>query len=240
MVQVRDLRIHFKSKNRVVRAVDGVSFDLNENEILGIVGETGSGKSITARSLMGLLPMPPAVIAGGSVTFRPGGRVPVLPGARLQDLPVQRQRGVPRLRRRGMPGVRGHRPADDRPPAPAAVEDASAPRPADRDDLPGPVQVPEPGTQRPRPGGRGLLPAPHHRPAGRRGWRPGISAGAPGRAPGCPRPGAAAAEGAAVPVPGAEGAQERGRPGGAGVGRRTDREPAEGDGELSRTSCRAA
>ena len=93
---------HFESKNRVVRAVDGVSFDLNEDEILGIVGETGSGKSITARSLMGLLPMPPAVIAGGSVTFRPGGRVPVLPGARLQDLPVQRQRGVPRLRRSGM------------------------------------------------------------------------------------------------------------------------------------------
>ena len=80
VVQVRDLRIHFKSKNRVVRAVDGVSFDLNENEILGIVGETGSGKSITARSLMGLLPMPPAVIAGGSVTFRPGGVCPFCQG----------------------------------------------------------------------------------------------------------------------------------------------------------------
>jgi oligopeptide/dipeptide ABC transporter ATP-binding protein len=80
VVRVRDLRIHFKSKNRLVRAVDGVSFDLNENEILGIVGETGSGKSITARSLMGLLPMPPAVIAGGSVTFRPGGVCPFCQG----------------------------------------------------------------------------------------------------------------------------------------------------------------
>lgn len=74
VIEVRDLRVHFETKNRVVRAVDGVSFDLRENEILGIVGETGSGKSITARTLMGLLPMPPAVVAGGSVTFRPGGR----------------------------------------------------------------------------------------------------------------------------------------------------------------------
>jgi oligopeptide/dipeptide ABC transporter ATP-binding protein len=80
VIEVRDLRVHFESKDRVVRAVDGVSFDLCENEILGIVGETGSGKSITARTLMGLLPMPPAVVAGGTVTFRPGGRCPYCEG----------------------------------------------------------------------------------------------------------------------------------------------------------------
>jgi oligopeptide/dipeptide ABC transporter ATP-binding protein len=80
VVEVRDLRIHFQAKHRLVRAVDGISFDLFENEILGIVGETGSGKSITARSLMGLLPMPPAVVAGGSITFRPGGRCPMCEG----------------------------------------------------------------------------------------------------------------------------------------------------------------
>jgi oligopeptide/dipeptide ABC transporter ATP-binding protein len=78
---VRDLRVHFRTKERVVRAVDGISFDLRENEILGIVGETGSGKSVTARSLMGLLPMPPAFIAGGSATFRPGTRCPSCGGS---------------------------------------------------------------------------------------------------------------------------------------------------------------
>ncbi len=80
VIEVRDLRVHFQGKDRIVRAVDGISFDLRENEVLGIVGETGSGKSITARSLMGLLPMPPAFVAGGSITFRPGGRCPSCEG----------------------------------------------------------------------------------------------------------------------------------------------------------------
>jgi oligopeptide/dipeptide ABC transporter ATP-binding protein len=81
VIEVRDLRVQFRTKERVVRAVDGISFDLRENEILGIVGETGSGKSVTARSLMGLLPMPPAFIAGGSATFRPGTRCPSCGGS---------------------------------------------------------------------------------------------------------------------------------------------------------------
>jgi oligopeptide/dipeptide ABC transporter ATP-binding protein len=73
VVEVEDLKVYFQAKGKAVRAVDGVSFRMLENEIVGLVGETGSGKSVTARSLIGLLPIPPAQIAGGRVLFRPGG-----------------------------------------------------------------------------------------------------------------------------------------------------------------------
>jgi oligopeptide/dipeptide ABC transporter ATP-binding protein len=73
VVEVEDLKVYFRAKDRAVRAVDGVSFHMLENEIVGLVGETGCGKSVTARSLIGLLPIPPAQIAGGKVLFRPGG-----------------------------------------------------------------------------------------------------------------------------------------------------------------------
>lgn len=74
VIEVDDLKIHFRAPDRTVHAVDGVSFKLYENETFGLVGETGCGKSVTARSLIGLLPIPPALVAGGSVTFRPGGK----------------------------------------------------------------------------------------------------------------------------------------------------------------------
>jgi oligopeptide/dipeptide ABC transporter ATP-binding protein len=74
VIEVSDLQVHFRTKGAPVRAVDGVGFDIHENEILGLVGETGCGKSVTARSLIGLLPVPPAFVPGGRVTFRPGGR----------------------------------------------------------------------------------------------------------------------------------------------------------------------
>ncbi|MFP5331232.1 MAG: ABC transporter ATP-binding protein [Acidimicrobiia bacterium] len=66
-----DLRVHFDSKSGRVHAVDGVSFDIRDGETLGLVGETGCGKSVTARSFLRLVPMPPGVHAGGSVLFRP-------------------------------------------------------------------------------------------------------------------------------------------------------------------------
>jgi oligopeptide/dipeptide ABC transporter ATP-binding protein len=71
VLQVSDLRTHFFAfgGTRVVKAVDGVSFDLREGETLGLVGESGCGKSVTALSIMRLLPDRGAQIVGGSVRF---------------------------------------------------------------------------------------------------------------------------------------------------------------------------
>jgi len=74
VASVVDLRVHFESKAGRVHAVDGVDFDIRDGETLGLVGETGCGKSVTARSFLRLVPMPPGIQAGGSVLFRPHHR----------------------------------------------------------------------------------------------------------------------------------------------------------------------
>jgi oligopeptide/dipeptide ABC transporter ATP-binding protein len=66
---VRDLRVYFESKAGVVHAVDGVSFEIADGETLGLVGETGCGKSVTARSFIRLVPSPPGIYAGGHIDF---------------------------------------------------------------------------------------------------------------------------------------------------------------------------
>ena len=71
IASVTDLKVHFRSKRGVVHAVDGVSFDIRDGETLGLVGETGCGKSVTARSFLRLVPKPPGIDAGGSIMFRP-------------------------------------------------------------------------------------------------------------------------------------------------------------------------
>jgi oligopeptide/dipeptide ABC transporter ATP-binding protein len=69
LLEVRDLHTHFFTREGVVRAVDGVDFDVEQGKTLGIVGESGCGKSVTALSIMGLIPKPPAKIVEGSITF---------------------------------------------------------------------------------------------------------------------------------------------------------------------------
>ena len=69
LLKVDDLRVEFDTRHGRVTALDGVSFDLMPAETLGIVGESGCGKSITALSLMGLIPSPPGHITGGRIEF---------------------------------------------------------------------------------------------------------------------------------------------------------------------------
>jgi oligopeptide/dipeptide ABC transporter ATP-binding protein len=69
LLEVRGLRTHFTGEEGEFRAVDGVSFALERGRTLGIVGESGCGKSVTSLSIMGLVPQPPGRIAGGEVVF---------------------------------------------------------------------------------------------------------------------------------------------------------------------------
>ncbi|MHB9090711.1 MAG: ABC transporter ATP-binding protein [Chloroflexota bacterium] len=69
LLQVKNLKTHFHTRDGVVKAVDGISFDLREGEALGIVGESGSGKSVSALSIMRLIPRPPGVITADKVLF---------------------------------------------------------------------------------------------------------------------------------------------------------------------------
>ena len=69
LLDVDHLCTHFFTREGVVHAVDGVSFSLDKGHTLGIVGESGCGKSVTALSIMGLIPKPPAKIVGGKVLF---------------------------------------------------------------------------------------------------------------------------------------------------------------------------
>ena len=69
LLEVRNLHTHFFTREGVVRAVDGISFDVDRGKTIGIVGESGCGKSVTALSIMGLIPKPPAKIVEGSIVF---------------------------------------------------------------------------------------------------------------------------------------------------------------------------
>ena len=69
VLTVEDLRTYFTTRWGTVKAVDGISFDLRKGETLGIVGESGCGKSVTMLSLMRLIPEPPGRIVSGSITL---------------------------------------------------------------------------------------------------------------------------------------------------------------------------
>ena len=71
IAEVRNLKVYFNTKAGIVQAVDGVDFSIKDGETLGLVGETGCGKSVTARSFLRLVPMPPGIQVDGSILFHP-------------------------------------------------------------------------------------------------------------------------------------------------------------------------
>jgi len=70
LLEIRDLKTQFFTQDGVVHAVNGISYDLQEGECLGIVGESGCGKSVSVLSVMRLIPDPPGKIVGGEINFR--------------------------------------------------------------------------------------------------------------------------------------------------------------------------
>jgi len=69
LLQVRNLETRFVTADGVVRAVNGISYDINPGEAVGIVGESGSGKSVGVLSILRLIPSPPGEISGGEIRF---------------------------------------------------------------------------------------------------------------------------------------------------------------------------
>ena len=69
LVEVEDLSVHFYLREGTVRAVNGVSFAIRHGQTLGVIGESGSGKSVSAQAIMGILPTPPAKLESGRITM---------------------------------------------------------------------------------------------------------------------------------------------------------------------------
>ena len=85
LLEVKDLRTYFETDDGLVKAVDGISFQLQSGETLGIVGESGSGKSVTNLSIIRLVPDPPGKIVSGEVIFK-GQDILLLPSDAVRKI----------------------------------------------------------------------------------------------------------------------------------------------------------
>ncbi|MBD0745240.1 ABC transporter ATP-binding protein [Streptomyces sp. CBMA152] len=70
LLEVRDLQVEFKTRDGIAKAVNGVTYSVAAGETLAVLGESGSGKSVTAQAVMGILDMPPGRITGGEILFK--------------------------------------------------------------------------------------------------------------------------------------------------------------------------
>ena len=69
LLEVDNLHVEFRTRDGVAKAINGVSFELRQGETLAILGESGSGKSVTAQAIMGILDTPPGFVTGGEVRY---------------------------------------------------------------------------------------------------------------------------------------------------------------------------
>ncbi len=123
LLEVTGLKTYFRTREGLARAVDGVSFTVAPGETYALVGESGCGKSVTALSVMGLIPAPAGFLAGGSIRFE-GRELTVLPDAERRLLrgsrmamifqePMTSLNPVFTIGEQVMEGVRLHRPGED-------------------------------------------------------------------------------------------------------------------------------
>lgn len=85
LLEIHDLKTYFNTDSGIAKAVDGVSYNVDKNETLGLVGESGCGKSVTALSIMQLIPNPPGFYAGGKIYFE---------NQNLLDLPEEKMQKI--------------------------------------------------------------------------------------------------------------------------------------------------
>ncbi|GAB3858344.1 hypothetical protein GCM10029963_57900 [Micromonospora andamanensis] len=85
LLEVRDLHVEFRTGEGVAKVINGVSYHLDPGETLAVLGESGSGKSVTAQAIMGILDTPPAHISSGEIRYQ---------GRDLLDLPEEQRRQI--------------------------------------------------------------------------------------------------------------------------------------------------
>ncbi|HUU80958.1 MAG TPA: ABC transporter ATP-binding protein [Acidobacteriota bacterium] len=85
LLEIRNLKTYFEVRRSILKAVDDVSLSVESGKTLGLVGESGCGKSVTAASIMGLVPIPPGKIAGGEILFE-GVNLLKLPESRMKKI----------------------------------------------------------------------------------------------------------------------------------------------------------
>ncbi|MQG22192.1 MAG: ABC transporter ATP-binding protein, partial [SAR202 cluster bacterium] len=86
LLEVKNLRTHFFTQDAVVKAVDGISYSIDEGEVVGIVGESGCGKSVGAMSIMRLVASPPGKILEGSEVYFEGENLVEMSDAQMREI----------------------------------------------------------------------------------------------------------------------------------------------------------